>query len=360
MLELLDYDFMRRALVAALLVGCAAPLVGVFLVQRGLSLVGDGIGHVAFAGVAVGALTGNSPIWVALGFAVAAGVAIELVRASGRTNGDVALALMFYGGIALGVVIMSMAPRGASTMNSYLFGAITTTTDSDLAAFAVLTLGVLLVTGLLRARFFAVANDPEYARAAGLPVLGLNIALSVLTAVTVVVSMRVVGLLLISALMIVPTAAAQLIARSFRSTTVIAVVIGVLCSLGGVAASYSLQTPSGGTIVLAAICVFAALTCGDAVRSGLARRRHRYAEHHPHEHGAGCGHEAVEHDGHLDYLHDGHLHSPHGDHYDEHDVSSGRLVTISETGPQPVVDPDGSGRSAPSSTSTSRAHGSVP
>lgn len=320
MLELLDYDFMRRALLAALLVGSAAPLVGVFLVQRGMSLVGDGIGHVAFAGVAVGALTGNSPVWVALVFAMAAGVLSELVRASGRTNGDVALALMFYGGIALGVVLMSRAGRASANMTSYLFGAITTTTPTDLYAFAGLTTAVVVVTALLRTRFFAVANDPEYARAAGMPVLALNIALAVLTAVTVVVSMRVVGLLLISALMIVPTAAAQIVARSFRATVSVAVLIGVVCAVGGVAASFTLQTPSGGTIVLGAILVFAVLAFGDTVRRATAARRHRFAEHHAHEHGHGCGHEVVEHDGHRDYLHDGHLHSPHGDHYDEHDL----------------------------------------
>nr|WP_169330740.1 metal ABC transporter permease [Kineosphaera limosa] len=336
---------MRRALLAALLVGIAAPLVGVFLVQRGLSLVGDGIGHVAFAGVAVGLVTQSSPIWVALLFAAAGGIIIELVRANGRTNGDVALALMFYGGIALGVVVISAAPRAGTTMTSYLFGAITTTTAADLAVFAALTLGVLAVTGVLRARLFAVANDPEYARAAGLPVLALNITLSVLTAVTVVVSMRVVGLLLISALMIVPTATAQLLARSFRATTVIAVLIGVLCSVGGVAASFTLQTPSGGTIVLGAIAIFAVVAAVDTVRRRVAGRRDARHGHdgpgqhrHAHQHGDGCGHEVVEHDGHRDYLHDGHLHSPHGDHYDEHDIRSGRIEPVgATTGAQPVV-----------------------
>lgn len=197
--NLLAYDFMQRALLAALLVGCAAPLVGVFLVQRRLSLIGDGIGHVAFAGVAVGALTGQSPVWVALLFAAGAAVAIEVVRAQGRTSGDVALAIMFYGGIALGVVVMARAGNAASSMNGYLFGAITTTTRSDIGIFAALAIAVLVVTWILRPRLFAVANDPEYAKAVGLPVLALNITLAILTAVTVVVSMRVVGLLLISA-----------------------------------------------------------------------------------------------------------------------------------------------------------------
>ncbi|WP_226344188.1 metal ABC transporter permease [Agilicoccus flavus] len=317
MLELLDYDFMRRALLAALLVGCAAPLVGAFLVQRGLSLVGDGLGHVAFAGVAIGVLTGTQPVWTALLAAVAAAVVIELVRARGRTSGDVALAVMFYGGIAFGVVVLSATTAGSGALTSYLFGAITTTTQSDIVAFAVLAVAVVTLTWVLRPRLFAVANDPEYARASGLPVLGLNITLAVLTAVTVVVSMRVVGLLLISALMIVPNAAAQLLARSFRGMMLLAAAIGVACSLGGVAASYALSTPSGGTIVLLAIGMFVACAVGDALRRRLGAR-HRPAELHDHEHGPDCGHDAVPHDDHLDYVHDGHRHAHHGDHYDEH------------------------------------------
>lgn len=323
MLELFDYEFMRRALLAALLVGCAAPLVGVFLVQRRLSLIGDGIGHVAFAGVAVGALTQTSPVWVALLAAVGAAVAIEVVRARGHTSADQALAIMFYGGIALGVVLMARAGSAAASMNSYLFGAITTTGTSDIVTFAVLALGVLGTVAVLRPRLFAVANDPEWSRAAGLPVLGLNIVLAVLTAVTVVVSMRVVGLLLISALMIVPNAASQLVARSFRSAMTLAVLIGVTCAVGGVAGSFYLETPSGGTIVLAAIFVFALLAMLRSVRDAILARGHRFAEHHAHEHGDDCGHEPVEHDGHIDYLHDGHLHSPHGDHYDEHEPAGG-------------------------------------
>ena len=110
MAELLSLDFMRQALIAAILVGLTAPLVGVFLVQRRMSLIGDGMGHIALAGVAVGVLTGNSPVWTALIAAVAAAVAIELIRARGRTSADVVLAVIFYGGIALGVVLFAKAP----------------------------------------------------------------------------------------------------------------------------------------------------------------------------------------------------------------------------------------------------------
>ncbi len=318
--DMLALDFMRQALVAALLAGVAAPLVGVFLVQRRMSLIGDGMGHVALAGVAVGILTGTEPVLTALIAAVAAGVAIELIRASGRTSGDIALAVMFYGGIALGVVLIARSSAGTpANLTAYLFGAILTTSGGDLVVLATLAAVVLVTTLVLRQRFFAVANDEEFSRATGLPVMGYNLALAVLTAVTVVVSMRVVGLLLISALMIIPNATSQLLARSFRASLWLAVLIGVVSSVGGVVISYVAETPSGGTIVLVAISLFLLTSVGVAL---VARARHashaRAQERHDHEHGPGCGHPAVGHGDHVDYLHDGHRHAAHEGHYDEH------------------------------------------
>lgn len=318
--EILSYDFMRHALLAALLVGAVAPMVGIFLVQRRLSLIGDGLGHVALAGVAVGVLTDNLPIITALIAAVLAGVAVEVIRARGRTSGDIALAVMFYGGIAAGVVVINKVDGSqSSNLTGYLFGAITTTSTGDLVVFGMLSAVILGVTLVLRQRLFAAAGDEEFARASGLPVMALNITLSVLTAVTVVVSMRVVGLLLISALMIVPNAAAQEVARSFRSATVWAVGFGILSSVGGVVTSFYADTAAGGTIVLLAIGVFLLVSAVAALVAAATAHRHRVAERHPHEHGPGCGHEAIPHGDHVDYLHGDHRHAPHGSHYDEHE-----------------------------------------
>ena len=253
-------------------------------------------------------------------FAVLAAVGIELVRARGRTSADVALAVMFYGGIALGVVVISRGDA-PNSLDSYLFGAISLTTEADVKGFAALALVVVGVTWALRPRLFAVANDEEYARATGMRVTALNITLAVLTAVTVVVAMRVVGLLLISALMIVPNATAQLVARSFRSAIRIAVAIGVVCSVGGVTMSYYVDTPAGGTIVLLAIAIFLLAASYSSLHDRVARRRHLEAELHEHEHGPNCGHPALEHNDHVDYLHDGHRHAPHQGHYDEHDLA---------------------------------------
>lgn len=273
-MEFLQYDFMQRALMAAVLVGLAAPSVGIFLVQRRLALMGDGMGHVALTGVALGLLTGWAPVGVALLTAAAGAITIELLRDRGRTTSDLALAIMFYGGIAGGVVLIAKAPGGsAASLNQYLFGAITTTTTEDLTVFAVLTALILLITIGLGRHLFAVANDEEYARASGMPVLPLNLVLAVLTATTVVVSMRVVGLLLISALMVVPVATAQLVAGSFREAFALSLTIGLGCAVVGVASSYYTNTPSGGSIVLTAIALFAAT----ASVTGLLRKIRRRA-----------------------------------------------------------------------------------
>jgi zinc transport system permease protein len=316
--EMLALEFMRNALIGALLVGFAAPLVGVFLVQRRMSLIGDGMGHVALAGVAVGVLTGTQPVFTALVAAVLAAVAIELLRLRGGTSGDVALAVMFYGGIAAGVVLMSRSTSSAANLTGYLFGAVLTTTRADLVTFAVLGVVVVATATVLRQRLFAVALDEEYSRATGLRVTALNITLAVLTAVTVVVSMRIVGLLLISALMILPNATATRLAGSFSATVRWAALIGVASAVSGVVASYYLETPSGGTIVLLLIAVFI-LTAGlSALGRVVAKRHHRHADRHDHEHGPDCGHEAVPHEGHVDYLHDGDRHAAHKSHYDVH------------------------------------------
>ena len=318
-MEILQYDFMIRALLGAFLVGLTAPSVGIYLVQRRLALIGDGMGHVALTGVAVGVLTGTAPVLTALVCAVAGAIAIELVRVRGRSTADVLLAVLFYGGIAGGVVLIGLSPQGtAANLNTYLFGSIMTTSWPDLTVFAVLSVVVLTVTVGLASRLFAVSNDEEFARASGMNVVGTNVLLATLTAATVVISMRVVGLLLISALMIVPNAVAQQVAGSFWSSLATAVGVGVVVSVAGTAGSYYADTPPGGTIVLLAIAAFLLATAWAGVRRALHGRRNHLDAEHPHQHGPGCGHPAVPHGDHVDYLHDGHRHAVHGAHYDDH------------------------------------------
>jgi zinc transport system permease protein len=338
-MSLFGYDFIVRALLAALFTGLAAPAVGTYLVQRRLALMGDGVGHIAVTGVALGLLTGTSPTLTAVIVAVLGAVAIETIRATGRTSGDVALALLFYGGIAGGVLITGLAGQSAATLNTYLFGSITTVSPADVWVTVVLAVVIITVAVGLSPQLFAVAQDQEFAQVAGLNVRLYNLLVSVMAAVTVTVAMRTVGLLLVSALMVVPVATSQQLTRGFRTTLLAAMALGMLASLGGVAVSAYVDVAPGATIVLLALAGFTA-----AYPLGVwSRRRQRLAspftaepaqepalggllvdehtvtpEDHAHEHGETCGHPAVPHGDHVDYVHDGHRHAPHGSHYDEH------------------------------------------
>ena len=272
---MLSYGFMQLALAAAVLVGLTAPTVGVYLVQRRLSLIGDGLGHVALLGVAVGLVTRTAPVLSALVATVSGAVVVELLRSRRSAGADVALALLFYGGIAGGVVVLTRAPAGTpASLDSYLFGALTTTTRADLVVFAGMAVVVLAVTVGLGRQLFTIALDEEYAAASGLPVLRLNLLLAVVTAATVTLSMRVLGLLLISGLMVLPAGCAQFVARSFRASLTVAVLVGVTAAVGGTVLSFYADTPSGATIVLVTIAVFAALAGGRALLI-LARGRRR-------------------------------------------------------------------------------------
>ncbi|MFD0417871.1 metal ABC transporter permease [Streptomyces sp. NPDC127108] len=272
-MEFLNYEFMQRALLAAALVGVTAPAVGIYLVQRRQALMGDGIGHVAMTGVGLGFLLSTSPVWMATAVAVVGAVAMELIRWYGKTRGDIALAMLFYGGMAGGVMLINLAPGGSNAnLSSYLFGSLSTVSEEDVTAICLLAAFVVLVTVGLRRQLFAVSQDEEFARVTGLPVRALNLLTAVTAAVTVTVAMRVVGLLLVSALMVVPVAAAQQLTRSFAATFAIAVAIGVSVTLGGTVTSYYQDVPPGATIVLLTIGVFIVLTL---LATPLARRRAR-------------------------------------------------------------------------------------
>ena len=254
---MLESEFMRLALAAGAVVGVLAPAVGFFLVQRRQSLTGDGIGHVAFAGVAAGILLDVAPVLTALIAAILGGIAIELLRSRGGAAGDQALALVFYTGIALGVVLISAAGALNVDLFQYLFGSILTVTRSDLAVIAALGAVGLAIVGLLYRPLAGVVIDEEGARVAGVPIGALNIVVAMLAAVTVALSMRVVGILLVAALMVLPVSAAERIAWSMRSTLVLAMVVGLGSALVGLTASYYADLPPGGTIVLVAAGAFA-------------------------------------------------------------------------------------------------------
>jgi zinc transport system permease protein len=265
--DVFESEFMRLALGAGAVVGVLAPAVGFFLVQRRQSLVGDGIGHVAFAGVAAGILLDVSPLLTALVAAVVGGVAIELLRTRGGTAGDQALALVFYTGIAAGVVLVSSAGALNVDLFQYLFGSILTVTRGDVLVIAFLgAVGLATIAVLYRALAAAVI-DEEGARVAGVPVDALSITVAALAAVTVALSMRVVGILLVAALMVLPVSAASRVAWSMRSALLLSMAIGLASALVGLVISYYADLPPGGTIVLVAAGAFG-IAAGSAALRG--------------------------------------------------------------------------------------------
>jgi zinc transport system permease protein len=230
------------------------------------------------------------------------------------------------------VLITGIAGQGAATLQAYLFGSLNSISSTDVVFTAVLTVVVLVLTLGLSPQLFAVASDQDFARVAGLRVRGYNLLIAVLAAVSITVAMRTVGLLLVSALMVVPVATSQQLARSFRATFVGAMLVGCVASVGGLvlsaALSFRVAVAPGPTIVLLALAMFTATW---PIGVWLRRRSrlmapfpevtaapHRSADEHVHEHGDDCGHPAVPHGDHVDYVHDGHRHAPHGEHYDEH------------------------------------------
>ncbi len=257
-----DLAFMQRALAAGLIVGAFAPLIGTFLVQKRMSLIGDGIGHVAFAGVGAGLLLGIWPVWTALLFGVIGALGVDFLRSRGKASGDVALALFFYSGIALGVVLISLGGGLNANILTYLFGQPLTVTASEIRVIAALGAAIAIAMWTVRRVMFAVVTDEDWSRVAGLPTGFMNSLLAVLTACAVVAAMRVVGILLVAALMVLPVASAQLLARSFRGTLLWSVGIGMGSVVVGLTASRIWNLAPSGVIVLAAALFFGIVSIG--------------------------------------------------------------------------------------------------
>jgi zinc transport system permease protein len=256
-MEWLTMPFMQRAVIAAVLAGMSAPAIGTYVVHRRLALLGDGLGHVAIAGVGLALMTGTAPLPVAVVICLAGAGLIEWLRQHGKATSDIGLAVLFYGGLAAGVLMSSVAGVGAGGLSSYLFGSIITVSASDLWVILVLSLLVIAASIGLAPQLFAVCNDESFAHVVGLPVKVYNYLIVALAAITVTISMRTVGLLLVSALMVIPVASAQNIFHGFRASLFGAMGIGLVVSLAGVSGSYYADLAPGALIVVIAIAVFA-------------------------------------------------------------------------------------------------------
>jgi zinc transport system permease protein len=256
--EFLEFGFMHRAFAAGTVTALVCPAIGVFLVPRRLSLVADALAHVALAGVAFGLIVGLSPTVGALVVTLAAAAGIERLRARGALAGDAALAVFLSGGFAVALVLIGLARGFNADLLGILFGSIVTVSPADVW----LVLGLGAVVGATLAAFYpqlvAITLNEDLARTSGVPVGLLNVVLTMLTALTTVVAMRMVGVLLVSAMIVIPTLTGFALGRSFRGSMAVAMGAGVVAVTAGLVVAYYLRLPAGGAVVLVALLIFAA------------------------------------------------------------------------------------------------------
>ncbi|MEN6396362.1 MAG: metal ABC transporter permease [Methanoregula sp.] len=254
-LEFLMYNFGLRAFIGGLIVAVTCASLGVFIVLRRLSLISDGLGHVAFGGIALGFWTGIYPLYTAVATVIAGALGIHALGRL-RIASDAAIAVLFSAGLAIGIVLISMAQSAPADLLSYLFGTILGINDSDVYLAAGLGVIVIVVLVLLWKAWIGITLDPDFARVAGMPVTILEILFTVLVGLTVVVATRLVGILLVSSLMVIPAIAAIQLRQPFKRTILAAVAIAIVSVIIGLQLSFSFNLASGGAIVLVTIGFF--------------------------------------------------------------------------------------------------------
>ena len=256
MFELFTYGFIQRAMLTGLFVGTACAVLGVFLVLRRYALIGHGLTHVAFGGVAVGLLFGGQPFWAALAVTLLSSFGILKLQERVKVYADVAIGIVSAVGMAVGVVIASIAGGFNVDLMSYLFGSILTIGKTEFVVSAVISSIVIVFILLFYHDLFAMTFDEEAARAMGIRVDRYNYFFAAVSAFVVVVGMRVVGLLLVAALMILPATTSLQLSRTFRGSLIIAALAAILSVVAGIVISFWLDLPSGGTIVLVNFALF--------------------------------------------------------------------------------------------------------
>jgi zinc transport system permease protein len=249
MFELLSLPFMQRALIGGVLVGFLASYYGVFVVQRGLSFLGSGLAHAAFGGVALGLLLESEPLWTAVPFTIIVATGITWVKNKTKLGGDTTIGIFFSVSMALGIVFLFMRKQYSVDAFTYLFGSILSVSYTDII-FSSLVVIITLIFLPYWKRWAYSSFDRELAQADRIPVLLDDYVMSILIAVTVVVSIKLVGIVLIAAFLVIPAATARLLSNSFSRMTVISVLIGILTAITGLWGSYFLDVPSGAAIIL--------------------------------------------------------------------------------------------------------------
>lgn len=258
-----QYEFLRNAFLAGILTGFAAPLLGVFIVVRRLSLIADALSHVALAGIAAGLLIGKSvstaagwnPLYIGMGFSVAGSLLIEKLRAVYRHYEELAIPIILSAGIGLSVILISIANGFNADLFSYLFGSVSAVSSDDVwAVFVVAVIAAAIIFAFYK-ELFLLSFDEEYARVSGVRAKFIHFLFIVLVALVIASSMRIVGVLLVSSLMTLPVAASIRIAKSFKQAIVFSIFFGELSVIIGLLAAYELDWAPGGTIVMLAVAI---------------------------------------------------------------------------------------------------------
>lgn len=251
-----DYAFMWRALAAGLAVGVAAPLIGTFLVAKRLSLIADTLAHVSLIGVAIGLLLGIYPFAATLLVCMIAGLAIERLRTNGKISGEAVLGMFLPAGLAIALLIISLANGLNANILSYLFGSITTATNTDVFMIYGLTAITVLMVALNYKQLFNTVFDEEAARVSGVRVNQVNLGMMAITAMVVAITVQVVGALLAGALMVIPVVTAGKISQSFKQTIYWSMAIAIASVAIGLITAFYLNLPAGATIVITALAIF--------------------------------------------------------------------------------------------------------
>ena len=249
-LEALSYAFMQKALIAGVAVGILCSFMGTFLVLRRYSLFGDGIAHVAFGGISVGLFLGVFPLWTAFIVSILGGLGLQKLRQSTKISGDAAVAVVLSSGFAVGVILVSASGGFSVDLFSFLFGSILLISDEDVIMILAISTGVIATLILLQKQFLHLTFNEEQAKLGGLQTTLLNYAFVILAAITVVTSFRLVGMLLISALVVIPNITAMMYGKGFKKTVFISLVISVFSVISGILVSYFFNVAASGTIVI--------------------------------------------------------------------------------------------------------------
>ena len=257
------YEFLQNAFLTGILIGILAPLLGVFIVVRRLSLIADALSHVTLAGIAASLLIENkltmlaglNPLYMGMVFSVGGSLFIEKLRGVYKQYQELAIPIIMSGGIGLGVIFISLANGFNTDLYSYLFGSVSAVSRTDLWVILVISIIVIVVISLLYKELFLLSFDEEHAKASGIPAKSIHFIFIVMVALVIAASMRIVGILLVSSLMTLPVAASIRIAKGFKQTIFLSVLFGELSVLGGLFTAYYLDLAPGGTIVMLAVLI---------------------------------------------------------------------------------------------------------